>query len=248
MAVKKTATEKFASNSKSYQILSKQSGKAISVEDCDAGNGALLAMNTPDKNVASQFWKLEPAADGYCRLVNTASGKSIDVINGGTENGAWLHQWEPCDTDTQLWKLESSSRGCYKLISKASGKCADIVDISNEEGAHLQIWDNVDGENQEWKLLQLAPNDNEEPQKAAPTAKHHRGRRAAKKVAAPVTAAVTTESTTAIKPEAEAKLASIPTIKAAETQPVGIHEEQKPELAKEVKAVGAAAKNSVKSK
>lgn len=205
MAGKRTATEKFVFSSNLYQILSKQSGKVISVEDSGADSGTLLTMDTPDKSIPAQSWRLEAAGDGFCRIVNTTSGKSIDIIQGGTDNGAWLHLWETCDTDTQMWKLEPSSRGYYRLTSKASGKCIDIVDISNEPGAHLQIWDSVKGENQEWKLVQLS---SDEESKKAPAPKRRRGytRKAAKK--AILTTASAAESNPSIQPSAESNRAA----------------------------------------
>lgn len=155
MTAKKTATEKFSSKNSFYQILSRQCGNAVSVEGRNEGNGTLLTMDVPDQKAKEQEWKIVPAAGGFCRIQNVATGCCLDLIEGGTENGTWLHQWETCDTDTQLWKLEPASDGFYKIISKAAGRCVDIVDISSEAGAHLQIWEQVSGENQEWKLSEI---------------------------------------------------------------------------------------------
>lgn len=155
MAEKKTATEKIASKTSVYQILSHQSGNALSVENARTENGALLTVDAPDKESASQTWKVIPEANGTCKIMNAASQKAIDVINGSTENGAWLHQWNPCETDTQLWEIVPTSAGYYKVISKASGKALDIVDISHEAGAHVQIWEPSSGENQEWRFRKL---------------------------------------------------------------------------------------------
>ncbi|WOC31246.1 MULTISPECIES: RICIN domain-containing protein [Caproicibacterium] len=202
MTGRKNATQKFASNGKCYQILSRQSGKAIGVDE----DGTLLIMCTPDPSALSQSWKLETAEDGFCRIFNTASGKAVDVINGGTGNGAWLHQWPPCDADSQLWKLEpASSRGCYRFLSKASGKCMDIVDISSEEGAHLQIWDSLDGENQEWKLVAITDGA-EAPKATAPKRRRSSTRRNTRQTTAPAKAnralkQPAAESTATLKPE-----------------------------------------------
>lgn len=176
------AEKKIASKTCTYQILSHQSGNALSVEDSSTENGALLTMDAPEKENSAQVWQVLPEANGCCRIVNTASKKAADIINGGTENGAWLHQWDSCEADTQLWKLVPASAGYYKIISQSSGKALDIVNISSETGAHLQIWEPTDGKNQEWEFVKLSSS--AESQKA-PMPKHRRcSRKAAKKAAA----------------------------------------------------------------
>lgn len=150
MAVKKNETQKLASETKYYKILSVQNGLALSVEDASAENGALLVTDVPaDTDV--QSWKIAPAVDGTCRLVNKQTGKVADVIEGGMQSGAWMHQWSAAEAPTQLWEVEAVEGG-YRFVSRASGKCMDIVGLSKAAGAHVQIWDAADGDNQLFKI------------------------------------------------------------------------------------------------
>ena len=149
---KRNVTAKFASQTKYYRIVSKQSGKAIDVCDAAMESGILLEVN--DKNNSdSQLWMIIPGQKSTCRFRNKATNKFFDVIEGGTKNGCWLHQWEEANASTQLWKIESTgTAGAYKIKSVAAEKYLDIVGISSIAGANLQLWENTDGDNQEWAL------------------------------------------------------------------------------------------------
>lgn len=94
-------------------------------------------------------------AEGLYKLENKLTGKVLDVINAGSQNGAWLHQWDYIGKDNQLWTLEPAADGRWKVRSKLSGRVLDIVGMSQENGARLQIWDDVDGENQAWKFTEV---------------------------------------------------------------------------------------------
>ena len=80
-------------------------------------------------------------AEGLYKLENKLTGKVLDVIASGADNGAWVHQWDYLGKDNQLWELVPAGKGLYKIKSKLSGKVLDIVDMSAENGAHVQIWD-----------------------------------------------------------------------------------------------------------
>lgn len=149
---KRNVTAKFASQTKYYRIVSKQSGKAIDVRDAAMESGVLLEVN--DKNNSdSQLWTIVPGQKSTCRFRNKATNKFFDVIEGGTKNGCWLHQWEEANASTQIWEIESTgTAGAYKIKSIAAEKYLDIVGISSIAGANLQLWENTDGDNQEWEL------------------------------------------------------------------------------------------------
>ena len=128
-----------------YQILSKQSGKAIEASDNDA-----VYMSLPTGGENQQF-RFEPVEGGW-RIVSRATGKALDIILAGTENGAQIHQWDVTGADNQHWTVEKASRGCVVIKSALSGRCLDIVGMSLEAGARIQIWDDMQGDNQQWKL------------------------------------------------------------------------------------------------
>lgn len=121
------------------------------------GNGAAirLAHPTGEKN---QEWKLVNGPDkSCCKLVNAETKMVIDVALGGTQNGAWLHQWEDADVMTQEWTAQPTENGLYKLLSRASGRCMD-AGLVVEEGTALKLWDDVDGASQKWKIQESRKN------------------------------------------------------------------------------------------
>lgn len=144
MAEKKVSSAKTFEADKFYKIISKRTEKALT-----GIGGEEVAMIA---SAEGQEWKFEEVADGWLKIVSKDSGKVLDIILGGTENGAQIHQWDYTGADNQLWRVESAGRCVYKIVSKASGKCLDVVGMTDEDGARVQIWEDVAGENQTWKI------------------------------------------------------------------------------------------------
>lgn len=182
MAEKKTAAAVKLIPETYYQIVSKQSGKAIEASDNDA-----VYMNEPTGGENQQF-RFE-AVEGGWRIVSRTTGKALDIILAGTENGAQIHQWDVTGADNQHWTVEKASRGCVVIKSKLSGRCLDIVGMSLEAGARIQIWDDMQGDNQQWKLKAVNAPAKKAPAKKAAEKAPARKAAAAKKPAANKTAA-----------------------------------------------------------
>ena len=85
---------------KEYRIMSVTSGKLLT-----ANEDQLITVEAADEQKA-QNWKFFPEENGCYRIVSTKSKKVVDIIAGGTVNGAWVHQWETVSANSQLWKLE----------------------------------------------------------------------------------------------------------------------------------------------
>lgn len=139
-------------SNKVYNIISKQSEKALEAELCEGSSKVQINQLNGGEN---QQWKFEASGDPYYKLVNKNTGKALDIMLGGSANGTWLHQWDSVSSDSQLWFLEETDEGFYKIKSKVSGKCVDVVGMSQEDGARLQIWEDLNGDNQQWKLVEV---------------------------------------------------------------------------------------------
>ena len=100
-----------------YQILSKQNRFAIAVEKASTENGALIKL-AADTGDASQQWEVQFVEGAWFKLVNKNSGKLLDMVSSGVENGTWLHQWEEVNSPDQLWCVEEGTDGCSLLKSK----------------------------------------------------------------------------------------------------------------------------------
>ena len=182
-----------------YQIAAKD-GRVVEIAGMDCNSGATVQL-WENGNGDSQKWLAVEVETGWYKLQNKMSGKVLDVMSAGSDNGARLHAWDYVGKDNQLWAFEAV-KGGFKLRSKRSGRVLDIVDMSAENGARLQIWDDVDGENQVWVVTD---------ETAAPAKKTAAKKPAAKKAAPAAKAAE--KKAEAAKP---AEKAVAPAVKAAE--------------------------------
>ena len=162
MAVKKTGE---------FMIVNRRSKKALQATGLDNG---LPVEQAAAAGTDAQLWTAVETVGGV-KLFNKATGKVLDVMQGGTENGTWAQTWEDVDGESQLWTIENVTATYKKLIHVKSGKALDIVDMSEEDGAPAQIWESVEGEGQQWKLTaaqtEKKPAAKKAPAKKAPAKK-----------------------------------------------------------------------------
>lgn len=167
-----------------FQIINRRTGKALQAAGTE--NGQCVVQAAPEGGDA-QLWTLVGQ-----KLINKESGKALDVVHGGVENGTWAHVWDSVeDAPSQSWEVVKVTATYKKLRNVQSGKVLDIVDMSEEDGALAQIWEDVDGVGQQWKFV---PADVKTPSKtvtrtakkeseaAAPAAKNPRARKVAEAV------------------------------------------------------------------
>ena len=126
---------------KEYRIMTAVSGKYLTADETN-----LITVEEADEAKA-QLWRFAPEADGSWRIINTATQKALDIIDGGDVNGAWTHQWEIVDTASQHWGVEKEGEH-VRFLSVSSGKYLDVV-LADQK--HVQIWEKA-GDNQLWTL------------------------------------------------------------------------------------------------
>ena len=71
-----------------YTITSKLSGKAVTA--CGESEVRMFASTEEDR----QQWKLVAADAGAYRLISKTTGKALDIMLAGENDGAQLHQWK----------------------------------------------------------------------------------------------------------------------------------------------------------
>ena len=177
MAAKKTAE---------FTIVNRRTGKALTAVGADNGQNVVQAALT---NEDTQVW-MQAGSRGPVKFINKASGKALDVVDGGVENGTWAHVWDDLeDAPSQKWEVVRLTATYKKLKNVQSGKMLDIVDMSEEDGALAQLWDDVEGEGQQWKFVPVQSEEpapapaKEEPVKKAPAKKAAAKKPAARKKA-----------------------------------------------------------------
>ncbi len=206
MAAKKTAE---------FMIVNRRSKKALQATGLE--NGLVVEQSVPTGSDAQLWTAVE--TDGIVKLVNKASGKVLDVMSEGTENGTWAQTWEDVGGGSQQWQFVKVTATYKKVLNIRSGKVLDIVDMSDEDGAPAQIWEDVDGAGQQWKLV--SPEKVSAPVKKATRTAAVKKAPAAKKDAAPKkTAAKAAAPKAAAKKAAEAaKQAPVKTAAKKEAKP-----------------------------
>ncbi len=100
-------------------------------------------------------------ADGTCsptyRIDSVLSGKTLDVKDRSTADGARIQQWTYVAGDNQKWIATPAGSGRYQIKSLLSGKCLDVKDGSTADGAALQQWACNGFAQQRFTLNQTSP-------------------------------------------------------------------------------------------
>lgn len=130
-------------------IVNRRTGKVL---HCTGPDNGLVVVQAEPTGEDAQIWN-PVRVDNGVKLVNKASGKVLDVVDGGTEAGTWAHTWEDVSANSQVWKLERITATYRKIVNVQAGKVLDIVDMREDDGAPVQIWDDVEGSGQQWKLV-----------------------------------------------------------------------------------------------
>jgi predicted alpha-1,6-mannanase (GH76 family) len=105
--------------------------------------------------------QVAPAGDTpnrpYYFLVNRSTGKSIDVVGGGTGDGTAVTQWDYNYTNpNHRFTLAPTINGDHtEIVSWLSGKAVSIAGDSTADGAQVHIWGFYDGNNpsQQWDFI-----------------------------------------------------------------------------------------------
>jgi hypothetical protein len=85
-------------------------------------------------------------------LVNSNSGRCLDVAGASTANGAKVQIYDCNSTSAQAWSYTNG-----ELLNSGSGKCLDATGRSSADGTRLQIWSCTGASNQLWSLSGTSP-------------------------------------------------------------------------------------------
>jgi|GEM_PF-2517581 len=89
------------------------------------------------------------------RIINKNSGKSLNLVGGGTTNGCAIRQSRYSNGNDQRWMLVPTEKGDhFKIVSWVSGQCASIAYSSSLAGAQLWTWDYNSDPSQQFDLVE----------------------------------------------------------------------------------------------
>ncbi|OPH50416.1 hypothetical protein BC351_07070 [Paenibacillus ferrarius] len=139
---------------KTYQIVSRNSNKPLTVEGNSTADGARIEQRT-FSGLTSQKFQVIATGNGYFKIKNVNSGKMMDISGASTADGAQNIQWPDNGTKemNQQWQLVDAGDGYFKIKNRNSGKFLDLDGGSTADGALALQWYDNGSLNQQWKFI-----------------------------------------------------------------------------------------------
>jgi hypothetical protein len=83
------------------------------------------AIQYPWHGGENQLWAIEPASDGYLRIVARHSGKALDVAGGSLDDGTSVIQYSVHGGANQQWLLRaigSTTAPLHEAVTTTDGQ------------------------------------------------------------------------------------------------------------------------------
>ncbi|MET9433258.1 RICIN domain-containing protein [Streptomyces sp. NPDC006551] len=137
-------------NTATYRVTHVRTGKALSV------SGGALTLATPGSSTGQQ-WMRSTTGNGRTTLINTATGRLLDVTGASTSDGAPVGVYQPTTGGNQSWTLPVAAADAAKpLVARHSAKCLDLSGGSTADGASVFQYTCNGGTHQQWSLRSTA--------------------------------------------------------------------------------------------
>jgi hypothetical protein len=93
------------------------------------------------------------ALTGLFEIVNSLTGKVLDVPEDSGADGTLLQQYSLGGTPQQQWRFIATSGGYYEIQNAGTGLVLDDTGDATENGTLIQQWSYLGGINQQWALV-----------------------------------------------------------------------------------------------
>lgn len=92
--------------------------------------------------------------NGYYKILNRASGKSIDVSGGGGGDGTPLVQWGDGGSTSEQWYFQNAGDDHYRILNRATNRSIDVNGGGSNRNNGVQIvqWGNGSAPSENWRL------------------------------------------------------------------------------------------------
>ena len=100
-----------------------------------------------------QRWRIEAVGEGYYTITSVATGKVLDVANGGRTPGTNVWQCTPFGNDAPKWKIARAADGSVTLVSKLSGLVLDVSNGGLTPGTNVWQCTPFGNSMQKWRLV-----------------------------------------------------------------------------------------------
>ena len=136
-----------------YQLINRNSGKAMHVLNASTADGADVVQWTRDTNATHQQWQFIATTGGFYKLRARHSGKNLDVTGASTADGADVIQWPDHNNNNQQWSVVDTTSGFVKLLARHSNKTLAVINSSTVDGGDVVQWADNGGNNEQWQLV-----------------------------------------------------------------------------------------------
>lgn len=133
-----------------YQLVSRSSGLCLGVSGNSTSNSGAAVLRAC--SATSSNWVVDSTANGYYRLVNANSGKTLDMTNCSASDGGIVDQYSWLANNCQQWQLTNTSDGWIKLTNRNSGKVLDVMNCGTSENTAIDQWSALGNACQDWRL------------------------------------------------------------------------------------------------
>ena len=105
-----------------------------------------------NKRGSNQRFKIEHVGDGWYKIIDTNSNKSLNVNNGESRSGVSVKLASWNGTYAQLWRFFDAGDGYYYIQNKL-GYYLDVSGAKIGNGTDIQVYTQNKTNAQKWKLL-----------------------------------------------------------------------------------------------
>ncbi|HYN95048.1 MAG TPA: RICIN domain-containing protein [Pilimelia sp.] len=135
-----------------YQLVNRNSGKAIEITGGSTADQATVTQNTRGSANHQQFQFVD-SGGGYYRLRARHSNKVIDLWEWNAADGAEFRQWPDLNGNNQQFRVLDSDGGYVRLLNRHSGRALSVFDRSTANGGRISQYTDANGTHQQWQLL-----------------------------------------------------------------------------------------------
>ena len=135
-----------------YQIISKSSNMAMTIKGYSDQNAAEVVQMRP-LSYESQCFFLSITKDGYYKIINLHSKKSLNVFGKSTKEDTKIIQFNSGDEDNEKWIFEANGDGFWRITPKMSPKMGlNVQGNSKEQEANIIQFTFDGNDNSKWRL------------------------------------------------------------------------------------------------
>lgn len=135
-----------------YKIVNRNSNKLLQVKDSSISDSAKI-IQWDFLSHPRQTWYITSLGNGYFNIINSKSGKVLDIISSSTS--AEVVQNAKNGSASQQWLIVDVGFGYYKIINNSNNSSLDLMHASLDNGAEVIPWFFHGGINQQWKIEKL---------------------------------------------------------------------------------------------